>query len=103
MRNVVDLDTSSIPKNKSPLIKSQEISYIGRCLGCGEMDVLIDGACTGCVDLYGEKCGAMFQKIRQDPKFARLCYEKLRHEESKKQFIEFFGSQILDVATSGVI
>lgn len=91
MGTVAQLDRSRISKSKSPLTKTQEISHIGRCVGCGEMDVLINGACTGCVDVYGEKCGIMFQQIRKNPAFHRRCYNKLGHENSKKEFIKWFG------------
>ena len=68
--------------------------HIGRCVGCDTMDLLVNGACTDCIDTFGEKCGILFQKIRENAAFARVCYNKLKNEEAKRYFIEWFGPLI---------
>ena len=78
---------------------TRPVTRVGICLGCGEFDELKEGACPDCVAYYGDKCGHTFLKIRTDPKFAHSCYSKIKNENAKRMFVEWFGKP--DVAKNG--
>jgi hypothetical protein len=68
-----------------------KVSEIGKCAGCQKSRALVDGACKDCRDRFGERCGIQMRKIRQDPAFARRCYDYCETDTMKKRFTDMFG------------
>ena len=78
---------SHVGKLKS---EPDEIVSIGRCSGCLKTKRLHDYSCRACKAIFGQKCGVLFQRIREDEKFAAKFYNALMVHK-KESFISLFG------------
>jgi hypothetical protein len=74
------------------LLYMNNVVTIGKCISCQAHQALTNMACSKCISIYGEKCGAWIQMIIQDPDFKRMCYEALKTAFAKQKFIEKFGA-----------
>lgn len=69
------------------------VSSIGKCVGCRSTGRLYDGACNEC--LSSPKRGARWielaKRIKDDPEFALICFNKCQEVRQKIAFIEKYG------------
>jgi hypothetical protein len=81
-------DAVRIRKSKN---KVTPVTQIGKCVGCGDNGILAEGACLRCRNIYGAKSGKIMAEIRSDKDFARYVFGKIRTEDARRIFIEWFG------------
>lgn len=64
----------------------------GSCSGCQSVERLLDGACAGCRKKFGRGCGPIMQRVRSDPRFAKMCYDALKTDLEREKFVKMFGN-----------
>jgi len=55
------------------------------------MAALDPHVCAGCARKFGPKYGAMASRIRSDPGFKLKCYESLKTDMVRAEFVRTFG------------
>jgi len=71
--------------------KVAKIYTVGRCEGCKSFTKLVEFACDSCRDKFGNRCGKIMRRVRENKNFALLCYEQLNDSVKKERFVEMFG------------
>jgi hypothetical protein len=77
-----------------------EITEIGKCSGCSVMSRLVAHACSACRERFGERCGILFTRIRDDKRFAIRFYRDLGNDTQRAAFRELFGETFMDYAAA---
>lgn len=71
--------------------KVAKIYSIGKCEGCGSFSKTIEFACDSCRHQFGDRCGKIMKRVRENKNFALLCYRQLNTVEKREKFVEMFG------------
>ena len=72
-------------------MEEKSVSRIGGCPGCRKSALLVDGACKECARKFGSRFAAMAAKIREKPEFKKMCFNALKTDVARKEFVLTFG------------
>jgi len=91
---VIDI-SSRIRETKDESVEGVEgavaqVIELGRCVACLTPRRLSCGACDKCRKRFGDKCGLLFQRVRESPEFAARFYEALTAGR-QRAFVSLFG------------
>jgi hypothetical protein len=91
---VIDISSRIFREKSEPDGVSDGVSAVviefGLCSGCQKPLRLVDHACKKCRGQFGEKCGLLFQRFREDKKLAAGFYKALTPGR-QRVFIRLFG------------
>ena len=85
---------SDSPKHEDDPQPASQVISIGRCKGCYRTARLDDDVCRDCLQRRGREWAEMSHRCRTEPAFARMVYDRIATDYSRRLFVRVYGLPI---------